>query len=233
MEPQKLPDGKTEPPPESNTGILRFTVEQAKDLDGTKSLVGLLNPYAALLLNGKEVHATKKLKRTNNPIWDNGSKEILITDRAHAKLGVVIKDDREIAGDQIIGNYQIKLDDMLELMEKGQDWYNLSGVKTGRAKMQAQWKPVAISGIMAGTGGYQTPIGVMRFHFKEGHQLAELRDGGQVGPLRESPPLGHREGQDGHVQEQSQPRVGRGAVRPRPPAAGEAPDRRHGLGEDG
>ncbi|OAA64481.1 membrane bound c2 domain containing protein [Niveomyces insectorum RCEF 264] len=164
LEEKKLPDGKTEPPPPSNTGILRFTVEQAKDLDGTKSLVGQLNPFATLLLNGKEIHTTKKLKRTNNPIWDNGSKEILITDRARAKLGVVIKDERDIAGNQIIGTYQIKLDDMLELMEKGQEWYNLAGVKTGRAKMQAQWKPVALSGVIAGTGGYQTPIGVMRFH---------------------------------------------------------------------
>ncbi|KAG4216926.1 hypothetical protein PC116_g34593, partial [Phytophthora cactorum] len=112
-------DGVEEPPPETNTGILRYTIEQAKDLDGTKSLVGFLNPYAVLLLNGKEVHQTKTLKRTNNPIWDNGSKEILITDRKNAKLGLAIKDDRDIAGDQLIGTYQIKLDDMLEMMEKG------------------------------------------------------------------------------------------------------------------
>ncbi|CRK24512.1 hypothetical protein BN1723_013335 [Verticillium longisporum] len=72
LESTKLEDGSEEPPPESNTGILRFTVEQAKDLDGTKSLVGLLNPYATLHLNGRDVHNTKKLKRTNNPIWDNG-----------------------------------------------------------------------------------------------------------------------------------------------------------------
>jgi Ca2+-dependent lipid-binding protein len=182
LEPTKLPDGKIEPPPESNTGILRFTVEQAKDLDGTKSLVGLLNPYASLILNNKEIHTTKKLKRTNNPIWDNGSKEILITDRRHAKLGVIVKDDRDIAGDQTIGNYQIKVDDMLELMAKGQDWYNLAGAKTGRVKMQAQWKPVAISGAIAGTGGYITPIGVMRFHFKSAQDLRNFETVGKSDP---------------------------------------------------
>ncbi|KAK0657513.1 C2 domain-containing protein [Cercophora newfieldiana] len=171
LEPKKLEDGTVEPAPESNTGILRFTVEQAKDLDGTKSLVGLLNPYATLLLNGKEIHHTKKLKRTNNPIWDNGSKEILITDRKSAKLGLVIKDDRDIAGDQVIGSYQIKLEDMLELMAKGQDWYNLAGVKTGRAKMMAQWKPVSISGVASSTGGYITPVGVMRVHFMNAKNL--------------------------------------------------------------
>ncbi|KAK1755142.1 tricalbin-3 [Echria macrotheca] len=182
LEPKKLQDGTVEPAPESNTGILRFTVEQAKDLDGTKSLVGLLNPYATLLLNGKEIHTTKKLKRTNNPIWDNGSKEILITDRKSAKLGVAIKDDRDITGDQLIGTYQIKLDDMLELMAKGQDWYNLAGVKTGRAKMMAQWKPVTITGIASGTGGYVTPIGVLRLHLMNAKQLRNFEALGKSDP---------------------------------------------------
>ncbi|KAL2127762.1 hypothetical protein VTI74DRAFT_10222 [Chaetomium olivicolor] len=182
LEPKKLDDGTVEPPPESNQGILRFTVEQAKELDSSKSMIGLLNPYAMLLLNGKEVHTTKKLKRTNNPIWDNGSKEILITDKKKAKLGVAIKDDRDIAGDQLIGTYQIKLEDMLELMAKGQEWYNLAGAKTGRVKMMAQWRPVAISGIAAGTGGYQTPVGVLRVHFKYARQLRNVEALGKSDP---------------------------------------------------
>lgn len=182
LEPTTEPDGQEEPPPETNTGILRFTVEQAKDLDGSKSIIGQLNPYAHLLLNGKEVHTTKKLKRTNNPIWDNGSKEILITDRKNAKLGVAVKDDRELAGDQILGTYQIKLEDMLELMAKGQDWYNLAQTKTGRVKMQAQWRPVALSGVVAGTGGYQTPIGIMRFHFKGAKDLRNFETMGKSDP---------------------------------------------------
>ncbi len=182
LEETKLSDGKVEPPPETNTGILRYTVEQAKDLDGTKSLVGLLNPYAVLLLNSKEVHHTKKLKRTNNPIWDDGSKEILITDRKNAKLGLAIKDDRDIAGDQIVGTYQIRLDDMLEMMEKGNDWYHLTGVHTGRAKITAQWKPVAIPGVLSSSGGYQAPIGVMRLHFKSAHGLRNFETMGKSDP---------------------------------------------------
>ncbi|KAF3769104.1 tricalbin [Cryphonectria parasitica EP155] len=182
LEATKGPDGTEEPLPDTPTGILRFTVEQAKDLDGSKSLVGQLNPYAHLLLNGKEIHTTKKLKRTNNPIWDNGTKEILITDRKAAKLGVVIKDDRDLAGDQILGTYSIKLEDMLDLMAKGQDWYNISGAKTGRVKMQAQWRPVALSGIVAGTGGYQTPIGLMRFHFQSARNLRNFETMGKSDP---------------------------------------------------
>jgi len=182
LEGRELADGKKEPPPESNTGIARFTVEQAKDLDGTKSLIGQLNPYAVLLLNNKEIHTTRKLKRTNNPIWDNGSKEVLITDRKSAKLGLVIKDDRDLGTNPILGSYQIKLDDMLQLMEKGQEWYNLAGAKTGRAKMTLQWKPVALSGVGSGTGGYVTPIGVMRFHFKNARDLRNLETLGKSDP---------------------------------------------------
>ncbi|KAJ3948212.1 Tricalbin-2 [Colletotrichum fioriniae] len=182
MEPKKLEDGSLEPPPDSNTGILRFTVEQAKDLDGTKSLVGLLNPYATLHLNGRDIHSTKKLKRTNNPIWDNGSKEMLITDKKNAKLGVTIKDDRDLTGDQVIGKYQIKLEDMLECMGKSQEWFHLSGVATGRVKMMAQWKPVALSGVVGGTGGYVTPVGVMRFHFKNAKDLRNFETLGKSDP---------------------------------------------------
>ncbi len=182
LEGRKLEDGTQEPAPESNTGIARFTVEQAKDLDGSKSLIGQLNPYSALLLNGKEVHVTRKLKRTNAPIWDNGSKEIFITDRKAARLGLVIKDDRDIAADPILGTYQVKLDDMLQLMEKGQEWYNLAGAKTGRVKMTLHWKPVGLKGITGGSGGYITPIGVLRLHFKSARDLRNLETMGKSDP---------------------------------------------------
>ena len=182
LEGRTLEDGTAEPPPESNTGIARFTVEQAKDLDGTKSLIGQLSPYAALILNGKEIHQTRKLKRTNNPIWDNGSKEFLVTDRKNARLGLVIKDDRDIAQDPILGTYQIKIDDMMSLMDKGQEWYNLAGAKTGRAKMMLQWKPVALTGSFATSGGYITPIGVMRFHFQNAKGLRNVETMGKSDP---------------------------------------------------
>ncbi|QUC19670.1 uncharacterized protein UV8b_03911 [Ustilaginoidea virens] len=181
LQSETLPDGKVAPPPDSNQGILRFTVEQAKDLDGTRSLVGLLNPYAVMFLNGKTVHQTKKLKRTNNPIWDNGSKEILITDRRKAKLGVTIKDDRGLISDPDLGKYQIKLDEMLDCMAQGKEWYQLSGAQSGRVKMMAQWRPVAISGV-TGTGGYSTPIGVLRLHFQKANDLRNFESFGKSDP---------------------------------------------------
>ena len=84
--------------------------------------------------------------------------------------------------DPVLGTYQIKLDDMLDLMGKGQEWYNLAGAKTGRAKMMLQWKPVALQGGLGGSGGYVTPIGVMRFHFKSASGLKNLDTVGKSDP---------------------------------------------------
>ncbi|KAL9050095.1 MAG: hypothetical protein Q9162_006833 [Coniocarpon cinnabarinum] len=180
LEGEKNADG-TVTTPESNTGIAKFTVEQAKDLDGSRSFVGQLNPYAVLLLNGKEIKISKILKRTNNPIWPDADKEVLITDRKSAKLGLVIKDDRGIAADPILATYQVKLADMIELQARGQEWFHLAQTKTGRAKMMLQWKPVALKGAMGG-GGYVTPIGVMRFHFQNARELRNFETVGKSDP---------------------------------------------------
>lgn len=182
LEGLKLEDGKQEPPPESNTGIARFTVEQAKELDGSKSMIGQLNPYAILLLNGHEVHTTKKLKRTNQPIWPDGSKEFLITDRKTAKLGLVVKDDRGLSTDPVLGTFQLKLEDMMQMMDKGKEWFNLSGAKTGRVKLQLQWKPVALTGLTGGSGGYITPIGVMRLHLQNAREIKNVETVGKSDP---------------------------------------------------
>jgi len=183
LEAEKQIDGTPGPAPESNTGIARFTVEQAKDLDGSKSLIGTLNPYAVLLLNGKEVQVSQKLKRTNNPIWPDAMKEMLVTDRKSAKLAVVVKDDRDLASDPILGTYQIRLDDMIDLMTRGQEWYNLANTKAGRVKMMLEWKPVAMQGGPSSTsGGYITPIGVMRFHFHGARDLRNLETVGKSDP---------------------------------------------------
>ena len=182
LESAKLEDGAMAPPPESNTGIARLTIEQAKELDGSKSLVGQLSPYGVLLLNGKEVHVTGKLKRTNNPVFPNPTKSVLITDRKKARVGLVIKDDRDLAADPILGTYQIKVDDMAKLMEKGQEWFGLAGTKTGRAKLLLEWKPVALKGVTGGSGGYITPIGVMRIHVQNASDLRNFETLGKSDP---------------------------------------------------
>jgi len=183
LKPKKLEDGTEQAPPETTTGIVAFTIHQAKDLDARKSLVGTLSPYAVFLLNGKEVHVSKKLKRTNNPIWDEHV-EILVHNRMNCRLGVVIKDDRDISVDPIVGSYQIRLNDFIERIEAQQDWFTLAGASTGKVRMEVKWKPVVMPGGMQGSIGYVTPIGVFRFHFKQARDVrnVEAVTGGKSDP---------------------------------------------------
>ncbi len=181
MEPEKLETGETLPPPESNTGIARITIEQAKDLDGSKSMVGAFDPYAVLLLNGKEIHKTNTPKHTNNPVFSDNTKSVLITDRKKARIGLVVKDSRDLATDPILGTYQIKLDDMLKLVDKGQEWYTMHGTTGSKAKLNLEWKPVALKGI-TGSGGYITPVGVMRIHIQSAKSLRNYETMGKSDP---------------------------------------------------
>ncbi|KAI5306644.1 hypothetical protein KEM56_007815 [Ascosphaera pollenicola] len=176
-----LENGNVEPPPELNTGIVRYTVEQAKELEAGKSMVGKLNPYAVLMLNGKEVKISKKLKRTNDPVFQNSSRELLITDRKSARLGLMIKDDRDLAHDPIIGRHTMKLTDMLRAMERGQEWFQLAGAKSGRVKITVNWKPIALRGGL-GSGGYVTPVGVMRIFIQNARGVRNVETMGKSDP---------------------------------------------------
>lgn len=177
LEGRILDDGTKEPPPKSNTGIARITLSQAKDLDSSKSLVGELSPYAEITHNGRTVYTTKVKKRKNDPIWEESFPR-LIMNRKICKVGVVIKDERGFVDDPILGKFEMKLTD---LFEKGNDWFNLTGAKSGRVKLNAQWYPVTIKGV-ASTGGYVTPIGVMRIHLQSAKSLRNLEALGKSDP---------------------------------------------------
>ncbi|KAI5292703.1 hypothetical protein KEM52_006133 [Ascosphaera acerosa] len=179
---QTLENGTVEPPPEMNTGILRYTVEQAKELDSGRSIVGKLNPYAVLMHNGREVKISKKLKRTNDPVFQNSSHELLITDRKTARIGLMIKDDRDLAHDPIVGRWTMKVTDMLRAKERGQEWFNLAGAKSGRVKIMVDWKPVALRGDLGASGGYVTPVGVMRVHILNARDLRNVETMGKSDP---------------------------------------------------
>ncbi len=181
LEGKKLDDGSVEPIPESETGIVRFTVHQAKDLDAKKSMVGQLSPYLVQYLNGHEIHASPKMKRTNNPVWED-SFEFLVTHRSTCRLGIAIRDDRDFAEDPVVGRYQITLDDLLLQLETGHDWVNLTDASSGRVRLSVLWKPLAMSGIGLGAGGYLTPIGTMRIHIRCANDLKNYEIRGNSDP---------------------------------------------------
>lgn len=48
--------------------------------------------------------------------------------------------------------------------EAGRDWFPLSGCQSGRLRLSAEWKPVAMAGSLHGLDHYKFPIGVVRLH---------------------------------------------------------------------
>ncbi|KAK9477713.1 C2 domain-containing protein [Lipomyces japonicus] len=176
LEGKTLEDGTKEAPPLLNTGIIRFTCHQAKDLDEAKR--GNLNPFAVYYINNKEVYTTKSLKHINNPVWDEAHEE-LIDNYTSAHLKVVIRDEKEFGGFSDIARYKVKISDIVAENEKGNDWFKLT--PGGRVRLSAQWKPVALKGVSS-SGGYVPPIGVFRFNIKKAASVRNLETVGKVDP---------------------------------------------------
>ncbi|KJA26087.1 hypothetical protein HYPSUDRAFT_133560, partial [Hypholoma sublateritium FD-334 SS-4] len=149
---------------DSNVGIVRLTIHQAKELDHTKSLSGDLNPLARVYLSGTKSSAfsTRCFKHTNTPVWE-APYEYLCTDKQHATVMIKVIDDRDFLKDPVIGYMSIKLEDLLhEKLEAGRDWFPLSGCKTGKLRISAEWKPLAMAGSLHGMDQYTPPIGVVK-----------------------------------------------------------------------
>ncbi|KAF5096869.1 hypothetical protein D0Z00_002606 [Geotrichum galactomycetum] len=179
LEGRKLDDGTVEPPPESNTGIVKIVLHQVKDLDTSQSMVGQYTPYADILYNGELLHQTKHVKRNNNAVWDE-SHEFLVTDRRKAKIALRVKDSRDLSTDPVLGIYKGRLDSMLHQFQTGHDWFDLN--TKGRIRASITWKPIALKG-NAASKSYAEPIGAIRVHcIQAGDELRNLETIGKVDP---------------------------------------------------
>ncbi|KAI0706072.1 tricalbin [Cytidiella melzeri] len=159
----------TEPIPDTNVGIVRLTIHQAKELDSTKSISGDLNPLCKIHLGASphHIHKTARFKHTNNPVWES-STEFLCSDKASSIITVNVIDDREILKDPVLGYLSVRLEDLLNAKkEAGRDWWPLSGCRTGKVRLSAEWKPLNMAGSLQGVDQYVPPIGVVRLWLKK------------------------------------------------------------------
>ncbi|KAI0639057.1 tricalbin [Trametes polyzona] len=155
--------GGKETLPDSKVGIVRLTVHQAKDLDSTKSMTGDLNPFVKLFTGAAKhpFHVTRKLKHTNSPVWED-STEFLCTDKASSVVVAKVIDDRDFLKDPVVGYMSVRLTDLLKAKETGKDWWRLSGARSGKLRITADWKPLNMAGSLHGADQYVPPIGVVR-----------------------------------------------------------------------
>lgn len=148
----------------TDVGVVRITVHQAKELDASKNVSGDVNPFVKLYVGNpkKPSFTTLRHKHNNNPVWE-APYEFLCSDKKNTIITVKIIDDRDFLKDPVIGYMSIKLTDLLGAMnDPRQDWFNLTGCKSGKIRLSSMWKPLNIAGGIQGTDQYKPPIGVVR-----------------------------------------------------------------------
>ena len=127
-----------------------------------------LNPFSKVYLGSQNIHKTPRFKHTNNPVWESAT-EFLCSDKASSVITVKVIDDRDFLKDPVVGYLNIRLEDLLEAkkQEAGRDWWPLSGCKTGKLRMSAEWKPLNMAGSLHGADQYVPPIGVVRLNLQK------------------------------------------------------------------
>ncbi|CEI96539.1 hypothetical protein RMCBS344292_10698 [Rhizopus microsporus] len=177
--PDKNEDGTVIPPKESNSGILRFSVHECKELVGKSDI----SPYAVVKINGQERLRTNPFKRSVNPRWDK-SVELFVTDKTSLNLDVEIRDDS--IDNRILGRWQSTLEQFEEdCFINQQDWWTLKD-GAGKVHLSMQWKHITMTGFteQSSHGAYRPPIGVVRVHVESADDLknVEAMTGGKSDP---------------------------------------------------
>ncbi|KAI8644638.1 C2 domain-containing protein [Parasitella parasitica] len=206
--PDKLEDGTVVPPAESNSGVVRFYVQDCKEIGqavtqkkGGIPLVGGLpgvggipiigshsggvNAYAIVKVNGQEKLRTNTFKRSVNPRW-NKFIEVFVADKSNMNLEVVIMNSTDFGEDSVLGRWTSSLLDMEnQLIKEKNDWWNLKD-GTGKIHLNMTWKPVPLTGFSAGLsrGSYREPIGVVRVKLNKATNIknVEILTGGKSDP---------------------------------------------------
>ncbi|KAI8365587.1 C2 domain-containing protein [Blakeslea trispora] len=191
--PNKQEDGTVVPAVESNSGVLRFTVHECKELGGQQKSGGLsipiiggkgdISPYAVVKINDTERLRTNPFKRSINPRWDKNF-ELFVTDKSELSLRVDVFDANN--DDRLLGHWDSTLEAFEEdLFINGQDWWNLKE-GSGKIHLSMQWKPISMTGFVESlsSGGYREPIGVVRVNFESANDLknVEAMTGGKSDP---------------------------------------------------
>ncbi|KAI8976019.1 C2 domain-containing protein [Pilobolus umbonatus] len=176
--PEKKEDGTILAIADSNSGILRFGIQECQDIGGAPRrkrsgipLIGGLpaigsgnvNSYAIVKVNGQVKLRTSVYKGSIKPRW-NKYFEVFVPSKTDADLEVDVMNKVEFGEDVIIGRWNSTLNDMQNKIEKEHnDWWNLTG-GTGKIHLDMLWKPVPLTGFSAdlAKGSYKNPIGVVR-----------------------------------------------------------------------
>lgn len=116
-------------------------------------------------------------------MWE-ASTEFLVTSKDNAVIGVKVIDNKGFASDPTMGYVNVKLADILAANARQQDWFPLSGAQSGKIRMSADFRPVAMAGAINSSRDFRPPIGVVRIWMKRAVDLknVEALTGGKSDP---------------------------------------------------
>ncbi|KAI9261137.1 hypothetical protein BY458DRAFT_515949 [Sporodiniella umbellata] len=151
-------DGTFIAPEASNSGILRVTIHECRNLGPDQRI----NPYAVIKINGIDRFQTPTFKYTPNPKFER-SFEILVLDKTEVHVHVGLHD-----GTRRLGQWSAYLIQIFNEQVAADYWWDLSDTTKGissRLRLSVQWRSVVLNGLskMGGASGiYVPPIGVVR-----------------------------------------------------------------------
>ena len=118
-------------------GQLGVKLLKAKDLIKS-DVFGKSDPYAILSF-GKQKDKTPVAKNTQNPVWNHES-QFGLPDGPDQTLNIEVFDSDKIGKDKSLGKLDI---DVKDLLNDGEDnWYPLSGVKSGQVLLSSDFLPI-------------------------------------------------------------------------------------------
>ncbi|RIA95976.1 hypothetical protein C1645_802663 [Glomus cerebriforme] len=149
-----------EPKPEQTSGIFGLKIHQAMNLQITtapyieESLIMsdnhynsyYPNPYAVVYLNDSRVFRTRAKLNNIAPFW-NASTEQFVRDWKTAIVRVVIKDQKDLEYDPVIGMITLSLKELFEQKEKKEatKWYPLRhGVGCGKVRLSFLFRTISM-----------------------------------------------------------------------------------------
>ncbi|EMG46718.1 hypothetical protein G210_3025 [Candida maltosa Xu316] len=182
IEPIVLEDGSKEVITDSEVGIMKLTLHEARDLDISKSVIGLLNPYAEIFVNQEKARTCRRLRQTNEPSW-NQAFESLISQQSETSIQVLVRDSVD---DTIVANLEVNLQDIIFETHRGQQWFTCPPLTPNgpspKIRITAGWKPLAIDEETSSKVVVNAPIGGMRLHLRGAKGLKNLESVGYVDP---------------------------------------------------
>ncbi|CAH2351101.1 tricalbin-3 [[Candida] railenensis] len=184
LAPKVLEDGTKEAITDSEVGILKLNLHEARDLDLSDTAVGLLNPYAEIYINNELLKSCRQLIATNEPSWEQ-TLEALITEQSHTTVQVLVKDS---ANDTIVGALNSNLQDLIFETSRGQQWMKMPstdkvsghGIQSN-FRITAQWKALGMHDDKIGTFR-DASIGGLRVHLRSASDVINLESVGKVDP---------------------------------------------------